>query len=145
MTNVTNMPWLSWLIFFPIISGALIALLPAASGRAIRLWATVAAVAELAFAAPLWWRLQPGMPGWQFVENRPWIPALGASYRLGADGISVLLVLLTVVLTAVAVLGAWTAVEKRPREFYALLLALEGAMIGTFFATDLLLFYVFWE
>ncbi|HYM79883.1 MAG TPA: NADH-quinone oxidoreductase subunit M [Candidatus Limnocylindria bacterium] len=138
-------PWLSWLIFFPLVSAALIALLPARAERTIRLWATLASVAELAFALPLWWRLIPGHPGWQFAEHRSWLPGLGSSYSLGADGISVPLVLLTVILTAVAIVGAYNAVEKRPREFYALLLALESAMIGTFFARDLLLFYVFWE
>src|SRR5499427_1036257 len=64
---------------------------------------------------------------------------------LGVDGVSVLLVLLTVVLTAVAVIGAYSAVEKRAREFYACLLALEAGMLGTFLATDLVLFYFFWE
>src|SRR5262245_14335558 len=104
-------------------SAALIALLPARAERSIRLWATVTSIAEVAFALPLWWRLDPARPGWQFAEHRAWLPGLGASYSLGADAISVMLVLLTVVLTAVAVLSAYTAVEKRPREFYALLLA----------------------
>ena len=80
------------------------------------------------------------------MEKRAWIPALGATYHLGVDGISVLLVLLTTLHHARSPsLGACTAVEKRPREFYALLLALETGMLGTFLALDLLLFYVFWE
>jgi NADH-quinone oxidoreductase subunit M len=142
---VTQFPWLSWLIFFPLVSAGCVALLPARASRVIRVWASLAAVAEVAFALPLWWRLVPGNPGWQFAEQRNWLPGLGASYSLGADGISVPLALLTVVLTALAVIGAFRAVEKREREFYALLLALESAMLGTFFARDLLLFYVFWE
>ena len=111
----------------------------------IRTWATLVAVAEVAIALPLWWRLDPQQPGWQFAEKRSWLPAFGASYSLGVDGVSVLLVLLTVVLTAIAVVGAYAAVEKRSREFYACLLALEAGMLGTFLATDVLLFYVFWE
>jgi NADH-quinone oxidoreductase subunit M len=142
---VPHLPWLTLLIFFPLGAAALIALLPARAERAIRLWATLASLVEVALAVPLWWRLVPGDPGWQFAEDRPWLPFLGASYSLGADGISVPLVLLTVILTAVAIVGAFTAVEKRPREFYALMLALESAMLGTFLARDLLLFYVFWE
>ncbi|HEY3217151.1 MAG TPA: NADH-quinone oxidoreductase subunit M [Candidatus Eisenbacteria bacterium] len=140
-----SFPWLSWLIFFPLFSAVLVVLLPPRAERTIRSLATVAALAELLFALPLWWRLRPGEPGWQFAEQRSWLPALGASYSLGVDGISMLLVLLTVVLTAVAVIGAYRAVEKRSREFYALLLALESGMLGTFLSTDLLLFYVFWE
>jgi NADH-quinone oxidoreductase subunit M len=142
---VLGFPWLSWLIFFPLISAILIVLMPARAERPIRWFAGLAAIAEVLFALPLWWRLIPGQAGWQFAEDRPWLPFLGASYSLGADGISVPLVLLTVVVTAIAVIGAFTAVEKRPREFYALLLALESAMLGTFLARDLLLFYVFWE
>ncbi len=140
-----NVPWLSWIIFFPLGAAVLTALLPARAERAIRAWATIASLAEVALALPLWWRLQPGTPGWQFAERRPWLPALGADYSLGIDGISMLLVLLTVVLTAISVVSAYTAVEKRTREFYASLLALEAGMLGTFLATDLLLFYVFWE
>ena len=142
---MTPLPWLSWLVFFPLLGAGLILLLPPTAERAIRRGATLVAFAEFAFSLPLWWRFQPGASGWQFVEKHDWIPALGARYMLGVDGISVLLVLLTTLLTAVAVLGAWSSVEKRSREFYALLLALEAGMLGTFLSLDLLLFYVFWE
>ena len=137
--------WLTILIFFPLAAAAMIALLPAQSDRLIKRLAVGVSLAEVAFSLPLWWRYQPLAAGWQFEEQRSWIPALGASYHLGADGISVLLVLLTTVITAVAVLGSLSAVEKRTREFFALILALEAGMIGTFLALDLLLFYVFWE
>jgi NADH-quinone oxidoreductase subunit M len=142
---VNGFSWLSWLVFFPLIGAGLISLLPQTAERAIRRWGVGIAFAEFALSVPLWWRLVPAAPGWQFEELRPWLPALGASYHLGVDGISALLVLLTTVLTAVAVLGSTGAVGKRPREFYALMLALETGMIGTFLSLDLLLFYVFWE
>jgi NADH-quinone oxidoreductase subunit M len=142
---VTEFPWLTWLVFFPLAGAVLLAFMPADADRLVRRWALTVALAELAFSLPLWWRLEPGRPGWQFAERHPWLPGLGASYHLGIDGISMLLVLLTTVLTAVAVLGAFSAVERRGREFYALLLALETGMIGTFLSLDLLLFYVFWE
>ena len=137
--------WLSWLIFFPLGAAVLIALLPPRMERVIRGWATIAAIGEVALALPLWWRVVPGQAGWQFAEQRTWLPAFGANYSLGVDGISMLLVLLTVVLTAIAVVSAYSAVAKRTREFYACVLALEAGMIGTFLANDLLLFYVFWE
>jgi NADH-quinone oxidoreductase subunit M len=142
---VNEFPWLTWLIFFPLAGAVLLAFLPAEADRLIRRWALTVATAEVAFSLPLWWRLVPAQPGWQFAERRDWLPGLGASYHLGVDGISAMLVLLTTVMTAVAVLGAFSAVEKRGREFYALLLALETGMIGTFLSLDLLLFYVFWE
>ncbi|HET7226265.1 MAG TPA: NADH-quinone oxidoreductase subunit M, partial [Candidatus Eisenbacteria bacterium] len=136
--------WLTLIVFFPLAGGALIALLPATAQRAIRACATLVALAEVAFSLPLWWRLDPH-GGFQFVERRAWIPMWGAEYHLGVDGISALLVLLTTVLTAIAVIGAYSSVEKRSREFFATLLALEAGMLGTFVALDLLLFYVFWE
>jgi len=138
-------PWLSWLIFLPLAGGALILLIPATAERAIRSAATAVALLELALSLPLWWRLDPREPGWQFVERHAWLPALGSTYHLGVDGISMLLALLTTVITAITVVGAYGAVEKRAKEFYALLLALEAGMLGTFFSLDLLLFYVFWE
>jgi len=142
---VIELPWLSWIIFFPLGGAALLVLMPREAGRLIRSWAATVALAEVAFSLPLWWRLVPAHPGWQFAERRDWLPALGASYHLGADGISALLVLLTTVLTAVAVIGAFRAIENRSREFYALMFALETGMLGTFLSLDLLLFYVFWE
>lgn len=138
-------PWLSFLVFFPLAAAALIALMPRSAERSVRLWATIAAAAEFVFSLPLWWRLIPGIPNFQFEERLDWIPAIGAQYHLGVDGISGLLALLTTFMTFIAVLGAWTSVEKRGREFFALILALEAGMLGTFFCLDLLLFYVFWE
>ncbi len=142
---MANGHWLSFLVFFPLGAAALIALMPQGSHRQIKLWATLAALAEFVFSLPLWWRVVPGQAGFQFEENFAWIPAVGARYHLGVDGISALLALLTTFTTLIAVWGAWTAVEKRTREFFALVLALEAGMMGTFFCLDVLLFYVFWE
>ena len=142
---MTGLPWLSLLIFLPLAGAILLALMPAGAGRAIRRLATGVALAEVAISIPLWWKFVPGDTGWQFAERHAWLPGLGASYHIGMDGISLLLVLLTTILTALAVIGSYPAVERRQREFYALLLALETGMIGTFLTLDLLLFYVFWE
>src|SRR5205085_6737737 len=95
--RVSEFPWLSWIIFFPLGGAVLLMLLPEGAGKLIRRWAATVAIAEFAFSLPLWWRLVPGAPQWQFAEQRVWIPSLGASYHLGADGISALLVLLTTV------------------------------------------------
>jgi NADH-quinone oxidoreductase subunit M len=119
-------------------------LLKPGAERLIRTVATTFALLEVAISLPLWWRVTAD-GGFQFVEKIDWIPALGASYHLGVDGISSLLVLLTTVLTAVAMISAYSSVKERSREFFALILALETGMIGTFFCLDLLLFYVFWE
>ncbi|MFI5370862.1 MAG: NADH-quinone oxidoreductase subunit M [Candidatus Eisenbacteria bacterium] len=137
-----HFPWLSWLVFFPLVGAMVVVLAPE---RLARTLATLFAAAETALALPLWWRMSLKTSSWQFAEHRAWIPQWGASYSLAVDGLSVLLVLLTVVLSLIAIVGAFSAVDKRAKEFFALLLALETGMIGTFLATDVLLFYVFWE
>jgi NADH-quinone oxidoreductase subunit M len=81
----------------------------------------------------------------QFVEQAPWIPAWGISYHLGVDGLSLWLVILTTFLTPLALLGSWSSIDKRVREFVVFMLLLEAGMIGVFVALDLFLFYVFWE
>jgi len=138
-----NFPWLSLLVFLPLAGAVVLVSLPAAAARWHRRGAMIVALGEFALSVPLWW--QSWQPGWRLVERRAWVPGIGAEYYLGMDGISMLLVLLTTVMTVVAVLGAFGAVRERTREFYALLLALETGMVGTFLALDLLLFYVFWE
>ena len=81
----------------------------------------------------------------QFVEQARWIPAWGISYHVGIDGLSLWLVILTTFLTPLCLLGSWTSIERRVREFVIFMLLLEAGMIGVFAALDLFLFYVFWE
>lgn len=81
----------------------------------------------------------------QFVEKHAWLPDLGISYKVGIDGISLWLFLLTTFLMPIAVLSSFKAIESRFREYFFLLLALETGMLGAFVALDIFLFYVFWE
>jgi len=81
----------------------------------------------------------------RFEENYSWIGSIGARYHLGADGISLWLVLLTTLLMPIAILSSWTAIAKRQLTYYVLMLLLESAMIGVFVSLDLLLFYLFFE
>ncbi len=81
----------------------------------------------------------------QFVERVPWIPAYGINYFVGVDGISLWLVILTALLTPIAILASYNAITERVRQFYAFLLVLETGMLGVFVALDLFLFYIFWE
>jgi NADH-quinone oxidoreductase subunit M len=86
-----------------------------------------------------------GLGSAQLVFDKEWIPVLGAHFKLGIDGISLWLVLLTTFLMPVVILSAWTAIQDRVREFIAILLVLEVGMLGAFLALDVFLFYVFWE
>jgi NADH-quinone oxidoreductase subunit M len=83
--------------------------------------------------------------GMQFFEDRQWIPIIGARYQMGVDGVAVLLIILTTLLGAIAALSSWEYIKKREKEYYALLLLLQTAVIGVFVSMDLFLFYLFFE
>ena len=93
----------------------------------------------------LWWSFDPGDGGFTMVSTAPWIESWGVSYSLGIDGISVFMVLLTTFTSAIAILGSFEYVKTRRKAFYALMLLLELGVVGFFLATDVFLFYVFFE
>lgn len=82
---------------------------------------------------------------YQFVERAPWIPTLGATYHIGIDGLGLLLVILTTLLGWISILSSWNAIRERLKEYYALFLLLQTAMLGVFMSLDFLLFFIFWE
>jgi NADH-quinone oxidoreductase subunit M len=136
---------LSWLVWLPIAAGLAVLLLGdrrIAAGRWVALASTLAA---LALCVPLWCAFDTATAELQFVEREPWIGALNAWYYLGLDGISLPLVVLTAFMTPLVVISAWSGIEKRPAQYFASFLVMEGLMIGVFAAADALLFYVFWE
>ena len=83
--------------------------------------------------------------GMQFLEDRQWIPIIGARYQMGVDGVAVLLIVLTTLLGVIAALSSWNYIQKREKEYYVLLLLLQTAVIGVFASMDLFLFYLFFE
>ena len=83
--------------------------------------------------------------GMQFLEDHQWIPVIGARYQMGADGVAVLLIVLTTLLGVIAALSSWNYIEKREKEYYVLLLLLQTAVVGVFTSMDLFLFYLFFE
>jgi NADH-quinone oxidoreductase subunit M len=94
----------------------------------------------------LWWAYDPaGGGGYQLASSWAWIDEWGVSYALGLDGISLFMVMLTAFTTPLAILGSFNYIEKRQKPFYALMLLLEVGVIGVFTATDLFLFYMFFE
>ena len=136
---------LSLLIWLPIAAGVLVLLLGDRSIAAVRWLALLASLATLALAVPLWMHFDPGTAALQFGEALPWIPRFNARYALGVDGISMPLIALTALMTVPVIIAAWTVIEKRPAQYFAAFLIMEGLMIGVFAATDALLFYFFWE
>jgi NADH-quinone oxidoreductase subunit M len=135
---------LSLVTFIPAAGGLLILLIPRRD-RDIKVFALV--ISLLAFVASLHLpvHLHRNLAGFQFEIDRPWIPHPNIHYHMGADGISVWLIVLTTFLTPLCVLISWTSIHERVKEFFILLLLLETALIGVFTALDLFLFYFFWE
>ncbi len=136
---------LSVILFTPLAGLAVLLFLPAKSKLLIKIWANLATLAGFLVSLPLLSRFQTGLPGFQFVENARWIPALGAHYAIGIDGISLLLVMLTTLMGFIASLCSWRAVDDRVKGYYAMFLLLQTGMIGVFISLDFFLFYIFWE
>lgn len=136
---------LSVLIFLPLVGAAAIALLPSDREDHVRLVGLAASLATLLAAAAVWIAFDPTNGGLQLVERYEWLPALGIAYRVGVDGISLLLVGLTVVMFPIALAGSWPSIAYRVKAFTVAMLGLETAVLGTLLSLDLILFYVFWE
>src|SRR5437762_9615191 len=136
---------LTLVVFSPLAGAALVALLPREEVRGIRRAALAFALVTLALSLVMLGRFRVGVAEFQMVERAAWIPQWGIEYRLGVDGVSLFLVLLTTVLTPIVVLASWGDIRRRVKEFFAFLLVLEAGMLGALVALDLLLFYVFWE
>jgi NADH-quinone oxidoreductase subunit M len=136
---------LTVVVFLPAAGAALLLFFPRTMEREAKVFGLLVAMADFAVSAPLWTRFDVAQKGFQFREKLDWIPPLGISYSLGLDGISLLLVLLTTVLTPVALLFSLTHVEKEVRGYSMAFLLLETGMLGSLVALDLALFYVFWE
>ncbi len=132
------------LVFLPVVGAALVAVLPVR--RALRLWqvATVFAVAALGYAGWLTGQFEPDGAAVQMFESQAWNVRLGSYFALGVDGISLAMVLLTALLSLIAVLVS-RRMENGARLYFTLVLLLESAMFGVFTARDWSLFYVFWE
>ncbi len=137
---------LSLAIFLPIMGG--VAVLATGGDRNADYARQLSlAVAVLTFLAtlPLYTGFNAGVHEMQFVEDYAWIDAFRVRYRIGIDGISLLLILLTSFSTVLVVISAWKVIDKKIAQYHAAFLVMEGLMIGVFSALDGILFYVFWE
>ncbi len=137
---------LSLATWLPIFGG--IAVLATGSDRNAdyaRQLSLVVAVLTFLVTLPLYTGFNGDTHAMQFVEDYAWIEAFNIRYRLGIDGISLLLILLTSFTTVLVVISAWKVIEKKVAQYHAAFLIMEGLMIGVFSALDGILFYVFWE
>ncbi|MCM2316369.1 MAG: NADH-quinone oxidoreductase subunit M [Thermoanaerobaculia bacterium] len=139
---------LSIITYWPLVGALLILFfVNKESSRAIKTIATFFAGTGFLLSLVLWFQYDrsAGAPTFQFIERFSWIPSIGVDYFFGIDGIAMLLIVMTTLLSFIAVYSSFTAIENRQKEYYVLLLMLETGMIGVFCALDFFLFYVFWE
>jgi NADH-quinone oxidoreductase subunit M len=136
---------LSAIIFSPLVGALLLLLVPGERLAALRRGALALSLVPFVLSCVVLAEFHPEEAGFQFAEQVAWIPQWGISYAVGVDGVSLFLVLLTTLLTPLVVLWSWGDVTKRAKAYFMLLLVLETGMSGALLATDLFLFYVFWE
>ncbi|MGK7866794.1 NADH-quinone oxidoreductase subunit M [Falsiroseomonas sp. E2-1-a20] len=146
--NAAGFPLLSLVTFLPLV-GALIIMtvrgeeaVVARNARWTALWASLI---TLALSLLLWGGFDQTTAEFQFVERAQWLPEFGVGYHMGVDGISVLFILLSTILTPLCILASWESVQTRVREYMVAFLVLESMMIGMFAALDFVLFYIFFE
>jgi NADH-quinone oxidoreductase subunit M len=135
---------LTIVVFLPLAGAILLAFMPRRD-RDIRYFALAVSLITLLASLHLPWYFVRGQSGFQYDVNVPWIAHPNIHYHLGADGISLWLVVLTTFLMPLCVLISWKSINHQVKEFFVLMLILETAMIGVFVALDLFLFYFFWE
>ena len=142
-------PWILPIItFFPLVGAIIIMFISKEKPAAVKATSIAVSFIPLAMSIWLWFAYDPAgaqFPnGKQFGVDVPWIPALGVSFQMGVDGLSVPLIFLTTLLTTVSLIYS-TIIETRPKEYFWMFLLLETGMLGVFTSLDFLLFFVFWE
>ena len=133
---------LSLITFLPLVGAIVVAVLPSTATRPVALGF---ALATWLLSLLLLVGFLPGRPGFQYTVAIDWIPIFGIQYKLGVDGLSAALVVLTTTLSWISILASWVPIQNRIKEYMVSFLVLEVGMIGVFLALDMFLFYIFWE
>jgi NADH-quinone oxidoreductase subunit M len=135
---------LTLILFTPVLSAIVLSLLPDDQKSLLRWTALILSLIPLALSLALWFGFDRGQAGFQFQEQYNWYPAINSSYHLGVDGISLTMVLLTTLLTPLAILASFN-IQDRVKSYLILFFLVQVGELGVFLALDLLLFFVFWE
>ncbi|MGD8750292.1 MAG: Fe-S-binding domain-containing protein, partial [Anaerolineales bacterium] len=135
---------LTLILFLPVFTAGVLVFLPSEEKKLVRWVAFVASLLPFVLSLVLWFRFDAGQTGFQFEEQYTWYAAINSSYHIGVDGISLTMVLLTTLLSPIAILASF-GIEDRVKPYMILFLLLETGMLGVFMSLDLLLFFVFWE
>jgi len=139
-----HFPFLSVIVFTPIITAILILCFKPDQKKAVRITALTAALFALALSVVVYFSYDKAAAGYQFIEKYNWMSALGISLYFGVDGLSVPLVLLTGIVMVTGVMISW-GIDDRPREFFAFLFILASGVFGVFCSLDLFMLFFFYE
>ncbi|HUP88791.1 MAG TPA: NADH-quinone oxidoreductase subunit M [Longimicrobiales bacterium] len=143
---LTSIGYSSWvlhaLLWLPVVAMIIVFFVDEGSAKK---FALIASTVEFLISIPLWFLFNESSSTFQFASATPWIPQWGISYRLGLDGISLLMVLLTTFLWPITILGAFNYIKKKQKAFYAMVMLLQTGVLGVFMAADLFVFFMFWE
>lgn len=142
--ELLNTHLLSLILFSPVLAAGVVLSLPKERVAVIRWTAFIFSLLPLTLTGYLWSRFRPDQPGFQFEERYLWYSAIHSSLHLGVDGLSLTMVLLTTLLTPLAILASFS-IRANVKACLALFLLLETGLLGVFLALDLLIFFVFWE
>jgi NADH-quinone oxidoreductase subunit M len=143
--DLASLPLLSLVIFIPLVAAVILLFVGRAYESLMRTIALVFMLLDLAASAAVYHLFDASSAAMQMTEYHVWVPTWGISYKLGIDGISLFLVLLTGLLGPIVILASWDDIKYRVKEFLISLLVLQTGMMGVFVSLDLFLFYVFWE
>ncbi|UCH45306.1 MAG: NADH-quinone oxidoreductase subunit M [Nitrospiraceae bacterium] len=141
--NNLNYPIITWTVFLPVLGAIIVLLLRSAT--AIRWTSLIVTGLTFIISLPLLTGFDKTTHKMQFVEWHQWIPSWGINYFVGIDGISILFILLTTLLSILSVLVSWKAIANKAKEFHISILIMEAGMLGVFVSLDFFLFYIFWE
>jgi NADH-quinone oxidoreductase subunit M len=137
---------LSYLIWIPILSGMIVCFLgDDKNPRISRFIALGTVIVTGVMCVPLLLKLDTSTYAMQYTEDFSWMPSLGIQYSLGVDGLSLLLIALSIFTNLVVILATWSSIKKRVAQYFASFLIMQGFLVGVFAATDAILFYIFWE
>ncbi len=132
-------------LFLPFAGAILLMFFGRDARNAIRNTALGISAITFIISLSLWFGFNSENPGFQFVIDQVWIPSIDAGFRVGMDGMSLLLVMLTTFISPISILASFDAIKKRDKEYYIMILLLQFGMTGVFISMDIFLFYIFWE
>jgi NADH-quinone oxidoreductase subunit M len=133
-----------WVTAFPLLGAFVLLLVPKGKRRVFELGTLAITVLDFLLSVPLWFQYDRSSAAVQWATKLDWIPAIGAQFSIGMDGISLVLFLLTTFIGFIAVWCSFTSIEERHKEYYVWLLVMQFSMLGVFISQDMFLFYLFW-